>query len=77
MPNITATRREYGVARVYELGYCGLCRRDRREVANITIVESGGSTDLFMCANCASKIASLRGARNRGKELFNGVVQDR
>ncbi|HST53078.1 MAG TPA: hypothetical protein VLJ61_13795 [Pyrinomonadaceae bacterium] len=75
----------YSVVRVGRTMPCDICHQDAPETAELCrteIYEDGGRGSrrwdaLNICAGCAYRVGGLFDTHNAGKELFNGVLQDR
>lgn len=73
--------RMYSVVRVYRDGVCDICKEDVLATAEISSTEiyeddETRADTLDICQGCAYRVAALFDARNAGKELYCGVMQD-
>lgn len=75
----------YSVVRIDRGAACEVCFQDVTETAKICRTEIHGRVgresrrwdELYICEGCAYRVGSMFDTRNAGKELFQGVLQDR
>jgi hypothetical protein len=75
----------YSVVRVSRGAFCDICFQDATETAELNRTEIHGrgrresrrGDVLHICRGCAYRVGGMFEPQHAGKELFNGVLQDR